>query len=506
VTKLTLAEQSGALREHTLEQGELSVGRDETSDIRFAENEREVSRRQAVIRAEEQGFVLSDRGSSNGTFVNEQRVSSAPLRDGDVIGLGMSGPRLLVRIVAQPAPGSTSPEPVGATSIRPPASPKKSFADATLFDPARHAPKPPSMLGLVVMILMMLAGLGAGLLVVLIAGLSVGPGAAIVGVVVAFAAAPIYLALWLWLDRYDPEPAWALAGALFWGAGAATFVAVILNTVFEGVVKQVTGNAAMASFLSASVSAPFVEEAAKGLAVLLIFLVLRREFDGVLDGVVYAGVVALGFAATENVLYYGRSVAAGGFGSLAVVFVLRGVLGPFCHAVFTSMTGIGCGIARHSHNWFVRIAAPIAGYGAAVFLHFLWNTLAGVAGTPGVLLAIYFVLWVPLFFAFLAAVLWMGYRESKLIERMLALEVVRGLLTPQQAATVASWPRRVAWILGSLGSLTRLRARRGFLRAATRLALSYWHAERAIAAGGETVSSGLVPVYRADVARLQALV
>jgi hypothetical protein len=185
-----------------------------------------------------------------------------------------------------------------------------------------------------------------------------------------------------------------------------------------------------------------------------------------------------------------------------VVFVLRGVMGPFCHAVFTSMTGIGCGIARNSQNWFVRIAAPITGYGAAMFLHFLWNTLAGVS-TPGVLLVIYLVLWVPLFFVFLIAVLWMGYRESKLIERMLALEVVRGLLTAQQAAIVASWPRRVGWVLGSLGSPSRLRARRGFLRAATRLALSYWHAERAIAAGGETVSSGLVPVYRADVARLQ---
>jgi RsiW-degrading membrane proteinase PrsW (M82 family) len=495
---LTLVEQSGTRREHVLEQGELSLGRDEGSTVRFAENEREVSRRQAVIRADPQGFALSDRGSSNGTFVNDRRIENAALRDGDVIRFGTSGPRLLVRI-SGPTP---SPAITGASEV-PASGGKRSFADATLFDPTRHRPAPPSLLGLVAAIVMMLVGLGSGLLVVLIAGLSVGPGAAIVGIIVAFAAAPVYIVLWLWLDRYDPEPAWALIGGLLWGAGAATFVAIVLNTVFEGVMKELTQNAEIASFLSASISAPFVEEGAKGLAVLLIFLFLRREFDGVLDGIVYAGVIALGFAATENVLYYGRSLASGGFGKLAAVFVLRGVLGPFCHAVFTSMTGIGCGIARNSQNWFVRIAAPIMGYGCAVFLHFLWNTLAGVAGTPAALLVIYFLLWVPLFFVFLVVVIWMGYRESKLIQRMLALEVVRGLLTEHQAAIVASWPKRVGWVLGSLGNPTRLRARRGFLRAATRLALSYWHAERAIAAGGETVSSGLVPIYRADVARLQ---
>ena len=45
-----------------------------------------------------------------------------------------------------------------------------------------------------------------------------------------------------------------------------------------------------------------------------------------------------------------------------------------------------------------------------------------------------------------------------------------------------------------------------FLRAATRLALSYWHAERAAAAGGETVSAALIPVFRADLVRLKSVV
>jgi hypothetical protein len=269
---------------------------------------------------------------------------------------------------------------------------------------------------------------------------------------------------------------------------------------------RMTGNQGVASFLSASLSAPFIEEAAKGLAVLLIFLALRREFDGVLDGIIYAGVVALGFAAVENVLYYGRSLVKGGAAGLAVIFVLRGVLGPFSHAVFTSMIGIGCGISRVSHNGFVRFVAPLAGYGAAVFLHSTWNVLASVSGSFGGFVLIYLVFWFPLFVVFFAVVVWMGLRESALITRMLRYEVAMGSITEPQIAIAGSWLRRLAWTLGSIGDFARLRARRRFLAAATRLALSYSHAERASASGGETISASLIPVFRKELLALQPLV
>ena len=56
--------------------------------------------------------------------------------------------------------------------------------------------------------------------------------------------------------------------------------------------------------VGACISAPFVEEAMKGLAVFGVFYFLRREFDGVVDGVIYATFAALGFAAVENIIYY----------------------------------------------------------------------------------------------------------------------------------------------------------------------------------------------------------
>jgi RsiW-degrading membrane proteinase PrsW (M82 family) len=311
----------------------------------------------------------------------------------------------------------------------------------------------------------------------------------------------LYLAVWLWLDRNDPEPAWVLGACLVWGAGAATFVSGIVNVVFEAVTHAVTNNAQFASFLSSSVSAPIVEEATKGLGILLVLLLLRKEFDGVIDGIVFAGVVALGFAAVENVLYYGRAMSKGGVGDLAVVFVLRGVLGPFGHAVYTSMTGIGLGIARQTHNRALRVFAPVLGYCGAVLLHALWNFIPGVAG-GGAFLLVYAFFWVPLFLVFFTVVTVMGFQESKLIRRMLELEVARGGITQAHVDIVASWTRRIGWLVGAIGKGALLKARRDFLYAATRLALCYWHVSRAQEDGGVTMSFGEIPRFQAALRRL----
>jgi hypothetical protein len=238
-------------------------------------------------------------------------------------------------------------------------------------------------------------------------------------------------------------------------------------------------------------------------AVVAVFLFFRREFDGVLDGIVYAGVVALGFAAVENVLYYGRALATKGPALLLLVFLLRGVLGPFSHAVFTSMIGIGCGIARETHRKGLRFIMPVLGYLSAVTLHGLWNTLAAVSGGLAGYLAIYLVVWGPLFLVFFAVVVYLGHRESLLIRRMLELEVARGLLQPEHVRLASSWLAKTRWLLSDFG---RLGVRRRFLRGVTRLALCYWHASRAAAAGGQTISVSQVPVFQAEVRTLLPLI
>ena len=496
--KLTLTIESGAYagRSLELESGRLVIGRDAGCGLRL-EGTSEVSRRHASVTQEPGGLVLADEGSTNGTYLNGARIERAALQDGDVIRLGHHGPRLRAAVAAPAVPAARAPIPG-----LPPLPAPRPLLDQSLYDPMRDKGRRYSASALVVGLGMLAAGAALGLFVALLSVFSLGFGAALVGVAVAFAAAPFYLAVWLWLDRNDPEPAWILAALLAWGGGAATFVSGIVNDVFSGVTRAVSRDPQLAAILSASVSAPLIEEATKGLAILLLLLFLRREFDGVIDGIVFAGVVALGFATVENVLYYGRAVSQHGPGGLVVVFVLRGVLGPFGHAVFTSMTGIGCGIARQTHNGALRLVAPVIGYGVAVFLHALWNFLASLAGVA--FLAIYVLFWVPLFVVFFGAVVYMGVRESRLIRRMLELEVVGGLLTRDQADLVASWTRRLGFLISGLGDRRRLRARRDFLHAATRLALCYWHVSRAQAEGGVTMSFGEIPRFRAALKRLQA--
>jgi RsiW-degrading membrane proteinase PrsW (M82 family) len=486
-------------RVHLLESGRLEIGRADACHVRFEAGDACVSRHHATVSLDGEGYRLFDH-SANGTFIDGRRVSATLLRDGDLVQFGRDGPCLRARVesLSEAPVAQELVLPQVETSIRP------SLADRGLYDPAHDKGRRTSVLSLSVVLGM--TGIGAffGLLTVLLTFFELGPGAAFAGVFVAFLAAPVYVSIWLWLDRYDPEPAWVLAGALVWGAGAATFVSGLANSLFTATMTSLTQNPGLSHFLSASISAPFVEEATKGLGVLLIFLFLRREFDGVLDGIVYAGIVALGFATVENVLYYGRVVAKEGAGGLILVFVLRGVLGPFGHAVFTSMTGIGCGLARQSHSGAVRIVMPLVGYAGAVLLHFLWNTLAAFSGSVAGFLVVYIVIWAPLFLVFFALVIWMGFREAVLMRHMLGLEVARGLLTDDQADLVSSWLRRIRWLWSALGDSRLLRARRAFLHAATRLALCYWHASRAAAAGGQTLSFAQIPLFQRDIQRLRA--
>lgn len=494
--KLILKIEDGPFAGHSLDlrSGVLAIGRDATCGLRF-DSMTEVSRRHATLTCEAGSVVLADAGSTNGTLLNGQPVATSAVRDGDLIQLGPRGPRLRVAIEAE----RSAPPPADVPAVPPARVP--AMVESVLYDPMRDKGRRYSPASLVLIFGMLGLGAFLGLVVLLLSFFELGLGASLVGVLVAFAPAPLYLAVWLWLDRNDPEPAWVLGACLVWGAGAATFVSGIVNVLFEGATHALTNDAQIASFLSASISAPIIEEATKGLGVLLLLLFLRKEFDGVIDGIVFAGVVALGFAAVENVLYYGRALSKGGLGDLAVVFVLRGVLGPFGHAVYTSMTGIGLGIARQSHNPLVRLGAPVLGYCGAVLLHSLWNVLAGLAGGVAFLVT-YVFFWVPLFLVFFGVVTAMGFQESKLIRRMLELEVARGLITRARVDIVASWTRRIGWLFSALGNRALLKARRDFLYAATRLALCYWHVSRAQEDGGVTMSFGEIPRFQAALHRL----
>jgi RsiW-degrading membrane proteinase PrsW (M82 family) len=470
----------------------LTLGRSPACSWRF--DETMVSGQHAFIHAETDGFYLTDQQSTNSTLVNGVRIQRVHLRTGDVVQLGYYGPQLLVEIEKTSAP-SAPPALPPAPPVPP--RPSSAFAHLGLYDPARETGKTPRSLGLGC------AGLVGGMLAFLVLVLTVsnlGLVPSFFGALTAFIPAVIYLLIFLWLDRYDPEPFAPLAFAFAWGAIFAIFVSGIFNGIFGHAAMSALGSST-GDTLTGIISAPFIEEATKGLGVLLIWLIFRRDFDSVVDGIVYAGVVALGFAAVENVDYYGRSFSEAGFAGLFSTFLLRGVLAPFSHVLFTSMTGIGCGIARETHNRRVKLFAPLLGYVAAMFLHGLWNALASFSSQ--VFFLGYFVLQLPLFLCFVGVIIYLVRREGRILRETLASEVQRGLITQPQLDTVVSIFRRSGWVWSALGNAPQMNARRQFLRAVAKLGLCYWHVERANAAQSQTMSFSLIPQLQAEVFRLR---
>jgi len=281
-----------------------------------------------------------------------------------------------------------------------------------------------------------------GLLLLLLIGYETGPVAFLIGLVTATIPVPLYVILVLWIDRYESEPLWMLATAFFWGALVATFVAYLINSTGGAIVSALAGPAAGNTF-ALVISAPIVEECCKATILFIFFFFKKDEFDGVIDGIVYAALVALGFAMTENVLYYAKA-ALGGGASLTVTLFLRGFLAPFSHPLFTSMTGIGLGLARQTRNVAIKLIAPVLGLLMAIFMHSIWNGSGAIFG-GGVFLLTYIVIMVPSFVILLVVIGIALYREGQLVREFLLCDLERGLLTRQEYDQLGS-------IFGRMGS------------------------------------------------------
>jgi RsiW-degrading membrane proteinase PrsW (M82 family) len=335
--------------------------------------------------------------------------------------------------------------------------------------------------GRAVRVLAVLGLVLAGLVTLLLIGVTVGPIAFVTGLLLATVPVPIYVFLALRIDRFEPEPLRLLAWAFFWGASASTLIALILNTAGQALVGAHFGSD-VGEIYGGSVSAPIVEESAKGFVLFLIYRWRRWHLDGVLDGMVYAAMVGLGFAMTENILYYSHAAVDGGV-PLAATFFMRGVLAPFTHPVFTCMTGIGFGLAVTTKRRWVRVVAPAAGLLTAMALHSLWNTSATVEGGAA-FVGVYFLIMVPVFFGLVSVALVATGKEGKIVSEYLRPEIAAGILTPGDVELLSSLrDRRRARKAAKRDGRDALRAMKAFQLAATELAFQRHRAAQDLPTG-----------------------
>ncbi len=271
----------------------------------------------------------------------------------------------------------------------------------------------------------------------------------LVGLGLAVLPVPLLLAAFRWLDRVEPGPWRNLLFSFAWGACAAALIAIVANSFATQWIATTTADPTGADTRGATVIAPVVEESAKAAAVLLVFLFRRRDFTGILDGVVIAGVTATGFAFTENILYLGTAHGAdqltgdSGIASVtAATFFVRIVMSPFAHPLFTVLTGIGFGIAALStdRQRFRRVLLPPAGLLLAMGMHALWNgsTTLGQYG----FIAVYAAFMVPAFGLLTWLVVWTRQRELRTVRTELPAYAVAGWLTPAEPFALGSMRAR----------------------------------------------------------------
>lgn len=273
---------------------------------------------------------------------------------------------------------------------------------------------------------------------------------------------------YLWLDRYEPEPRGLLALGLAWGAFVACFAAVLLEGV-GGVVAGIDSDRGVV-FL-----APVIEEAVKGAFLVALLWWRRDELDGVLDGIVYAGMVGIGFAFTENILYLAAAydgtagLGPGGTQALTQTFLVRCVASPFAHPLFTAFTGVAVGFAVGSRRVGVRLVLPLVGYGVAVVAHSAWNA-STVYGLQG-FVSVYVALMVPAFAAIGALALWARGTEARVLETALADCARRGLLPASDIGWIVDLgARRQARVAAArLGGAAARAAMRDYQQAAIEL-------------------------------------
>ncbi|NOT03827.1 MAG: PrsW family intramembrane metalloprotease [Anaerolineales bacterium] len=261
-----------------------------------------------------------------------------------------------------------------------------------------------------------------------------------------FFAAVVY-----WIDRYEKEPKILLGATFFWGVVIAAGGAFIINTAFGIGIYIFTGSEGAAEIGTTSIVAPIVEEFLKGLAVVIVFFMFRKEFDSVLDGIIYGGIAALGFAATENTLYiYRNGYQENGWEGLILLVFIRVIIVGWQHPFYTAFTGIGLAVSRTNKNPIIKFIAPFIGFGLAVTTHAFHNTFGGLIGGLGGLVAGTFVDWIGWTFM-VGFIIWMVSHERSIIKNQLLSEVLSGVISQAQYQKALSpWNMTVAGMSGKV--------------------------------------------------------
>ncbi|HKV56661.1 MAG TPA: PrsW family glutamic-type intramembrane protease [Ktedonobacteraceae bacterium] len=170
------------------------------------------------------------------------------------------------------------------------------------------------------------------------------------------------------MDRYEREPWFLRLAAFLWGAVIAIPPALFIEQNIDNLLQNVfdpNNSNEIIRVIFQGLNAGITEETFKGIGLLLLFIILRDEFDNVTDGIVYGALIGAGFAMVENFSYFAQHSKD----SLAFLIVGRIILGWLGHSTFIACFGAALGYIRHTRVRWKQIVIPIIGFLIAVGLH-----------------------------------------------------------------------------------------------------------------------------------------
>ncbi len=287
-----------------------------------------------------------------------------------------------------------------------------------------------------------------------------------------------------WLDRWAPIGRRYKIYAVAWGGGIAALGAIVVNsTLFLDLLKY-SGSEDKATLATSVAVAPIAEELFKGLGVILILVLARHRLTSALGAVALAGLVGAGFAYLENLEYFWQSWQEGSTVFGFTVFA-RAIMSPFVHPMATSFVGLAAGAALiRLEGWWGWTWRLLLGYGGAVAVHALWN---GLASLGAVWIVWYFLLELPLFIAWMVAlVIWSGKLSRAVAEGLVPYvetgwvspSEVQLVLNPAARKTARKWARRLGAPAPKL--LRQFRRDLGFVAMDQQLMTKYGYREERV--------------------------
>jgi RsiW-degrading membrane proteinase PrsW (M82 family) len=186
-------------------------------------------------------------------------------------------------------------------------------------------------------------------------------------------------------DKYEKEPVKLLLLSFLFGA-IISIIIVFALYIFTGRLLPITDEFSIwQQFIQAFFVVALAEEFSKYIIVKY-FAQPKKAFNEPYDGIVYAVMVSMGFACTENIIY----VLEGGYETA----ILRAFTAVPAHATFGILMGYYMGKAKFSNN---RFRLNMAGLFLAVLFHGAYDFFLFIKFIPAISIGAFISLIIGIF-------------------------------------------------------------------------------------------------------------